>query len=141
MNLSVIDIIKLGNSYIKLWPKHDQLEQFFSEYRKVKVSRLVCKYMPALALFCFIMQLYLGGIQSLPQAILYGLCLLSFPIQALIMMGVSADKFLPVALANWYKESVARVNESGGDIKLSTQRPRYIDLAKLLQLTYKNLPH
>ena len=62
--------------------------------------------------------------------------MLSMPIQALIMLGVKADKFLPPALSSWYKEGVARVNEQGGDIKLSMQRPRYFDLANLLNLTY-----
>ena len=71
----------------------------------------------------------------LPQALLYSLCILSFPLQALMFMGVKADKFLPPALASWYKESVAKVNQGGGDVKLSTQRPRYVDLAYLLNLT------
>jgi len=84
------------------------------------------------------MQLYFGSMGVLPQALLYSLFLLSFPVQALIFMGLKADKFLPPALANWYKESVARVNQSGGDIKLSTQRPRYLDLAQLLNLTFNN---
>jgi uncharacterized membrane protein YfbV (UPF0208 family) len=85
-----------------------------------------------------ILQLYFGSVAALPQALLYTFCIMSFPLQALILMGIKADKFLPPALANWYKESVARVNQSGGDIKLSIQRPRYLDLAHLLNLSFKN---
>jgi len=102
------------------------------------MSRLVCQVMPCLALFCLIMQLYFGSIAILSQALLYSLCIMSFPLQALIFMGIKADKFLPPALANWYKESVARINQNGGEIKLSTQRPRYLDLAQLLNLTFQN---
>lgn len=138
MKLSVIEIIKLGYKYIHLWPARAELEQYFVEYRTIKVSRLVCRIMPGVALFSVIMQLYFGSLAILSQALVYGLFMMSFPLQALLIMGVKADKFLPPALANWYKESVARVNESGGDIKLSVQRPRYIDLAYLLNLTYKN---
>lgn len=138
MKLSVIEIIKLGHKYIHLWPVRAELEQYFVEYRTIKVSRLVCRVMPGVAVFSVIMQLYFGSQAILSQALVYGLFMLSFPLQALLIMGVKADKFLPPALANWYKESVARVNESGGDIKLSVQRPRYIDLAYLLNLTYKN---
>ncbi len=123
---------------MNLWPERAELDEYFAEYRVVKFSRLVCKIIPGLALFCLIMQLYFGSMGVLPQALLYSLFLLSFPVQALIFMGLKADKFLPPALANWYKESVARVNQSGGDIKLSTQRPRYLDLAQLLNLTFNN---
>ena len=138
MKLSVLEIISLGRKYINLWPVRAELNEYFREYHVVKISRLVCQVMPGLALFCFIMQLYFGSISALPQALLYGLCLLSFPLQALIYMGLTADKFLPPALASWYKESVAKVNEGGGKIKLSTQRPRYVDLAQLLHLTFRD---
>lgn len=138
MKLSVFEIITLGRKYMNLWPTRAELEQYFVDYRAVKVSRLVCKVMPGLALFCFIMQMYFGSTAVLPQALLYSLCILSFPLQALIFMGVKADKFLPPALANWYKESVAKVNQGGGNVKLSTQRPRYLDLAHLLNLTYQD---
>lgn len=123
---------------MNLWPERAELNEYFAEYRVVKFSRLICKVIPGLALFCLIMQLYFGSMVVLPQALLYSLFLLSFPVQALIFMGIKADKFLPPGLASWYKESVARVNQSGGDIKLSTQRPRYLDLAQLLNLTYNN---
>ena len=134
MKLSVLEIISLGRKYMNLWPERAELNEYFAEYRVVKFSRLVCKVIPGLALFCLIMQLYFGSMLVLPQALLYSLFLLSFPLQALIFMGIKADKFLPPALASWYKESVARVNQSGGDIKLSTQRPRYLDLAQLFTL-------
>lgn len=138
MKLSILEIISLGRKYMNLWPSRVELGEYFMEYHAVKVSRLVCKVMPGLALFCLILQLYFGSMSALPQALLYTLCIMSFPLQALIFMGIKADKFLPPALANWYKESVARVNQSGGDIKLSTQRPRYLDLAHLLSLSFKN---
>ncbi|ASP49715.1 terminus macrodomain insulation protein YfbV [Cognaticolwellia beringensis] len=138
MKLSILEIILLGRKYMNLWPTRAELGEYFAEYQAVKISRLVCKIMPGLALFCLIMQVYFGSMAVLPQALLYTLCILSFPLQAMIFMGMKADKFLPPALENWYKESVARVNQSGGEIKLSTQRPRYLDLAQLLNLTYQN---
>lgn len=136
MKLSVIDIIKLGRRYINLWPEHAELEHYFVDYKIIKISRLVCRTMPGLALFSFIMQLYFGSTEVLAQALVYSLFMLSFPVQAMVLMGVKADKYLPPALASWYKESVAKVNQSGGKIKLSTSRPRYFDLAYLLNITY-----
>jgi len=62
----------------------------------------------------------------------------SFPIQTLVILGVKADKYLPPSLENWYRESLARINEQGGDLKLSANKPRYLDLAKLLHLSYQS---
>jgi len=136
MNMSIFEIIKLGQKYMKLWPNKAVLVNYFAEYRAVQISRFVCRYFPTLALITFVVQLYLGSFAVLPQAVVYAVFMLSIPIQALVMLGVKADKFLPPALASWYKEGVARVNEQGGDIKLSLHKPRYFDLANLLNLTY-----
>lgn len=140
MELNLLDIIKLGRKYSKLWPERIELAQYFKEYRAIQVTRLVCKYLPGLALFAFVMQLYFGSFAILPQAVVYTLFILSMPLQALVMLGLKADKFLPPALASWYKESVAKFNESGGSIKLSVNKPRYIDLAQLLNITYRSMP-
>ncbi len=134
--MSIFEIIKLGQKYLKSWPEKPELIQYFSDYRAVQSCRFVCRYFPVLAVLTVILQLYLGSWQALPQAMVYGVFLLSMPVQAYIILGVKADKFLPQSLANWYREGVAKVNEQGGNIKLSIYKPRYIDLAQLLQLTY-----
>ena len=139
MNMSVVELIKLGRKYMQLWPQRAELGNYFAEYQAVQISRLACRILPGIALFSFIMQLYFGSITFLPQALMYSLFILSIPVQALLMLGVKADKFLPVALASWYKESVAKVNEAGGSIKLSVHKPRFIDLAKLLNISHQAL--
>ncbi|WP_268245250.1 terminus macrodomain insulation protein YfbV [Thalassotalea profundi] len=136
--MSVIEIFKLGRKYMELWPKKAELNHYFDEYRAVQIGRLVYRYLPAMALFVLIMQLYFGGADILAQALVYFLFLLSIPLQAVVMLGVKADKFLPPALADWYRRGVAKVNEQDGDIKLSIRRPRYLDLATLLNVSYAN---
>jgi uncharacterized membrane protein YfbV (UPF0208 family) len=138
MNMSVVELIKLGRKYMELWPQRAELGNYFAEYQAVQISRLAFRYLPGIALFSFIMQIYLGSVTLLPQALVYSLFILSIPVQALLMLGVKADKFLPVALASWYKESVAKVNEAGGSIKLSVHKPRFIDLAKLLNISHQS---
>ncbi|WP_286133391.1 terminus macrodomain insulation protein YfbV [Colwellia sp. UCD-KL20] len=140
MELNLLDIVKLGRKYISLWPERIELAQYFKDYRTVQVARFTCKYLPAMALFVFVMQLYFGGYELLPQALVYGLFILSMPVQALVVSGVKADKFLPPDLAAWYKEGVAKFNQGGGNIKLSVSKPRYIDLAQLLNITYRSMP-
>ena len=73
MKLTVLEIISLGRKYMNLWPERAELEEYFAEYRVVKFSRLVCKIIPGLALFCLIMKLYFGSMGVLPQA-LYTAC-------------------------------------------------------------------
>lgn len=151
MKLSVIELIKLGQRYIKLWPERAELAQYFADYRAVQSARFVCRYFPALALFTFIMQLYFASgyltgsaninsaINALPQALVYGLFLLSIPVQALVVLGVKADKFLPPSLASWYRTGLEKAKEQGSQSSLAdltVSKPRYIDLAKLLQLTF-----
>lgn len=138
MNMSLVELIKLGREYMRLWPQRAELGNYFAEYQAVQICRLAFRYLPGIALFSFIMQLYLGSMTLLPQALVYSLFILSIPLQALLMLGVKADKFLPLALASWYKESVARVNEAGGSIKLSLHKPRFIDLAKLLNISHQS---
>ena len=135
--MSVFEIMKLGRQYLFLWPERNELAEYFSEYRRIQMSRLVYRYMPSLALFVFIMQLYFGSIDILPQALVYALFILSMPVQVLVMLGVKADKLLPPGLSAWYKEGVAKINERGGNIALSVNKPRYFDLAQLLDITYR----
>jgi len=163
--MTVIEIIKLGRKYIKLWPELPELGQYFADYNAVQSCRFVCKYFPALALFTFIMQLFFSSglpsgqgsitlaLSALPQALVYGLFLLSMPVQALVIAGVKADKRLPPSLDSWYKDGIEKAKQSqqnhhegyhsdraftGSDAlqKLVVTNPRYIDLAKLLRLTF-----
>ena len=136
MNMSVFEIIKLGKKYMTLMPNRVELAQYFSDYSAIHISRFVCRYFPALAVVIFIAQISLGSLSVLPQAIVYALFILSMPVQALVILGVKADKVLPPSLSSWYKEGVAKINEQGGNIKLLMVKPRYIDLAQLLNLSY-----
>ena len=151
MNLSVVELIKLGQRYCKLWPEKAELAKYFADYSAVQSARFVCRYFPALALFTFIMQLYFASgyltgsgrinnaINALPLALVYGIFILSVPVQALVILGVKADKFLPPSLASWYRSGVEKVKEQGEHSKfndLTLSKPKYIDLAQLIQLTY-----
>ena len=124
---------------MQLWPRRAELASYFSEYRIIVFSRLVFRYFPALAIFILILPVFLNAYTAYPHTFFYALFIASMPIQALVMLGVKADKFLPPSLASWYKEGVARVNEQGGNIKLSHSNPRYFDLAKLLNLSYQRI--
>lgn len=151
MNLSVVQLITLGQKYSKLWPEKAELAQYFADYHIVQSARFVCRYFPALALFTVIMQLYFSSgffvgkgninnvMDALPQALVYGVFLLSMPVQALVILGVKADKYLPPSLAAWYRNGLEQARKQGNDHNLNAlvvSKPKYIDLAQLLQLTF-----
>lgn len=136
MNLSVVSLIKLGLKYMKLWPEHADLVNYFADYRSVQLARFCYRVLPGLALLTLITPFLLGYEHLVTHMLVYGIFIGSMPLQALVMLGVKADKFLPPSLAQWYKEGVAKHNQQGGDIKLSVYKPRYIDLARLLNISY-----
>lgn len=139
--MNIYQVVKLGQKYMKLWPERSELSHYFADYRAIQVSRFVYRYFPSLALLSIIGQLYFGSISILPQALTYGVFIISMPFQALVMLGLKADKFLPPSLSSWYKEGVAKINEQGGNIKLSVNNPRYLDLAQLLNISYSKYSH
>jgi uncharacterized membrane protein YfbV (UPF0208 family) len=136
MNMTVIEIIVLGKKYMKLWPNRAELAHYFEEYRTIQLSRFVCRYFPALAIITGLFPFYFNEQSSFSQAIFYSLFILCMPVQALVMLGMKADKHLTPSLASWYKEGIARAIEQGSNIKLSVHKPRYVDLAQLLNITY-----
>lgn len=124
---------------MKLWPERAELATYFVDYRSVQMARLVYRVIPGLAVLTILLPFGLGFIELAPQLLVYGLFMASMPLQALVMLGVKADKFLPPSLAQWYKEGVAKYNQQGGNIKLSSHKPRYIDLATLLNISYSQV--
>lgn len=134
--MTLLEIILLGRKYLNLWPESGELTHYFAEYRSICVSRFVCRYSIFFAVFIIALP-YAANIHSyLNQSIVSALFILSMPIQAYIILGVQADKYLPPSLASWYRESVAKVKEQG-DLKLTVSNPKYLDLVTLLNLSYR----
>lgn len=136
MNMSLSQIIQLGRRYLKRWPERGELSQYFREYHQIVVARFVCKNAIHFAGLIVVLPIAFGNFGMLPQAVVSAAFIFSMPIQAYIMLGLQADKFLPPGLASWYKEGVAKYNQQGGEIKLSTAKPKYFDLVELLNVTY-----
>lgn len=137
MNMSLLQIIQLGRKYLGLWPERSELLGLFAEYQQVVISRFVCRYAWQLGLFILILPFAVNAMAFYSQSVISALFVLSMPIQAYIMLGLQADKFLPESLATWYRQGVARINEQGGSIKLSTSKPKYIDLVHLLNISFQ----
>jgi len=136
--MNIYQLIQLGRKYLKLWPERSELSHYFSEYQIIIFSRFVLKYFPALAVFVLIFPIVVQVEGAYPQAFFYAIFMVSLPIQVFVILGLKADKYLPPSLESWYRESLARINQQGGNMPLSQSKPRYLDLAKLLNLSYQN---
>lgn len=138
MKISLLQLIQLGRQYLKLWPERAELMQYFAEYRQVSICRFVCRYSLHFAVLVVALPYAANANFLLSQALVSAIFILSMPLQTYIMMGLQADKYLPPALAAWYKEGVAKINQQGGDVKLSVNKPKYFDLVNLLNLSYSS---
>lgn len=136
MNKSIFDLIRLGRKFINYWPERAELGHYFSEYRAVMLTRMACRYLPMLAIIVFAVQVGLAGSDFVTQALLYFIFINSIPVQALLLMGHKSQQELPPSLASWYREGLNKLKEHGANVKLSLARPKYIDLAQLLDITY-----
>lgn len=138
MNKSIFELFKLGRKFVGYWPQRAELFHYFSEYRQVEVTRFVCRVLPFSSFVVFALQLGSGGAAIVPMAFAVFILINSLPVHAMLLMGKKSQESLPPSLASWYREGVEKLKANGSDVKLSASKPKYMDLARLLDITYKN---
>ena len=140
MHKSLAQQVKQGKEYVDLWPQKPELTNYFSEYRAVIVSRFLFKYGAPLALVALLMPILTIGTEQIKQGIVYGLFMATLPVQALFMMYKKSEEKLPPSLASWYREGVEKIKqqEPMSEQSLSVNQPKFLDLAKLLNISYQS---
>ncbi|MEI5638388.1 MULTISPECIES: terminus macrodomain insulation protein YfbV [unclassified Pseudoalteromonas] len=133
MQKSLISQVQLGRQYSKEWPMRKELAPLFPEFRVIKATELALNTMPMLAVFTLFLQTTHLGWQYLPQAIAIALFFLSLPVQGLLWLGKRAETPLSPALYSWYTELHQKMVAQGYDTPLSSRKPRYRELARLLK--------
>jgi hypothetical protein len=132
MQKSMISQVQLGRDYAKAWPMRKELAPIFAEYRVIKATELGITVMPILAIVTIFSQTSVLGMQYLPQAIAIALFFLSLPVQGLLWLGKRAETQLSPQLSSWYHELHDKMVAHGYESQISAKRPRYQELAKLL---------
>ncbi|NOU48959.1 DUF412 domain-containing protein [Pseudoalteromonas sp. JBTF-M23] len=132
MQNSLISQVQLGRQYAKEWPMRKELAPMFAEFRVVKATEMSLSVMPILAIFTVFFQTSQLGMQYLPQAIAIALFFLSLPVQGLLWLGKRCETPLNPSLCFWYNELYDKMVANGYDRPISSRKPRYRDLAKLL---------
>ncbi|MCL1107440.1 DUF412 domain-containing protein [Shewanella algicola] len=139
MNMNLLTLFADGRRYMKTWPMVRQLGLYFPEYRVVKATQLAIIVMPILGLVAGASQLYVLGLDFLPQAITVLLFFISLPIQGLLWLGWRARHPLPLSLFDWGNQLSSTLTEMGIACQPLGARACYLDMAAILKLAFERL--
>lgn len=131
--------LREGQVYMELWPMRKELMPIFPEQRIIKATRFGIKVMPAVAAISVLTQLSFQNMSGLPQAIIIALFAISMPIQGFWWLGTRSKTLLPPSLASWYREIHQKIAETGMALEPPKAKPRYKELAQLLNRAFRQL--
>nr|WP_311461740.1 terminus macrodomain insulation protein YfbV [uncultured Aggregatibacter sp.] len=134
--------LKIGQQYLNSWPLEPKLGAIFPENRVIKATLFAQKMMPFLAvLFVVWQQIYArGDNMALAVAVLSALFALCLPLQGFYWLGKRAQTALSPQSAVGFHHVLEKLKEKQEVIPNFSDKPTYLDLAKLLNLAQKKLP-
>ncbi len=128
-----------GHQYSKKWPVKPQLYAIFPECRVIKATHFAVMFLPVIAIISFCIQVAVLGYEFMPQALAMACLILSMPLQGYYWLGKRAQQPLPMSLVNWYGQLENKLLEQGVSVKSNSSKLRYLDMALLLNLAFKEL--
>lgn len=139
MQSGMLELIREGQAYSKIWPLRPELSSFFIEFRVIKATRLGIHLLPLIAVISLFVQFRLLGHDYLPQAIASALLILSLPLQGLYWLGKRANTMLPMSIAVWYRRIHDKMAKEGCPMPVVATKPRYRELAELLKQVFDKM--
>ena len=136
---SIWQAFRHGQQYMAIWPVRKELAVMFPEPRYIKATRFATRVMPAVAVMSVLSQMAFNNHDALPQAIVVALFALSMPLQGLWWLGKRSRTELPPSLASWYREIHDKIISEGYALQPLKSRPRYLELAQVLDRAFKQL--
>ncbi|MBF9000825.1 terminus macrodomain insulation protein YfbV [Vibrio nitrifigilis] len=137
--VGIIYCLKDGQKYMDIWPVRKELNLIFPEQRIIKATKFGIKVMPAVAAISVLTQMVFHNAGAMPQSIIIALFALSMPLQGMWWLGQRANTHLPPSLASWYREIHQKITESGFALEPAKSRPRYKELATVLNRAFRHL--
>jgi uncharacterized membrane protein YfbV (UPF0208 family) len=138
-DIGMVHNLRDGQKYMDTWPMRKELCLLFPDQRVIKATKFAITVMPAVAAISVLTQLAFDNLMYLPQSIVIAIFALSLPLQGMWWLGHRANTLLPPSLANWYRELNDKILESGGVIEPIKSRPRYKELARVLNCAFHQL--
>lgn len=137
--VGIVHSLRDGQKYMDLWPMRKELNLLFPEQRIIKATRFGIKVMPAIAAISVLTQMVFQNPQAMPQAVVIALFAISLPLQGIWWLGNRANTQLSPALAGWYREIYQKIVETGFALEPIKSKPRYKELAMVLNRAFKQL--
>ncbi|MFH4797731.1 terminus macrodomain insulation protein YfbV [Vibrio alginolyticus] len=137
--VGLIHSLKDGQNYMEIWPVRKELSAIFPEQRIIKATRFGIKVMPAVAAISVLTQMPFNNYHALPQSIVVALFAISLPLQGIWWLGARSNTKLPPSLASWYRELHQKIVETGFALEPVKARPRYKELAIILNRAFRQL--
>ncbi len=122
-----------------IWPMRKELAPMFPEPRYIKATQFAIRVMPAVAVISVLSQMVFHNYDAIPQAMIIALFSLSMPLQGLLWLGRRSRTDLPPSLATWYRELHDKLENEGNAMQPVKAKPRYLELAQVLNLAFKQL--
>ncbi len=122
-----------------IWPMRKELAPMFPEPRYIKATQFAIRVMPAVAVISVLSQMVFHNDDAIPQAMIIALFSLSMPLQGLLWLGRRSRTDLPPSLATWYRELHDKLENEGNAMQPVKAKPRYVELAQVLNLAFKQL--
>lgn len=133
------EYLRDGQDYMRVWPMQKQLYALFPECRIIAATKFGMMVMPPIAAIVVATQLQFIGMEALPSALTIGIFFFSLPVQGLLWLGHRSQKELPPQILAWYKEIYQKVRAEGCELEQIKRKPRFKELAVLLQAAFKQL--
>ncbi|BDR12960.1 terminus macrodomain insulation protein YfbV [Vibrio sp. STUT-A11] len=137
--VGLVHSLKDGQNYMEIWPVRKELNAVFPEQRIIKATRFGIKVMPAVAAISVLTQMAFNNYSALPQSIIVALFAISLPLQGIWWLGTRSNTTLPPSLASWYRELHQKIVESGFALEPIKTKPRYKELALILNRAFRQL--
>ncbi len=136
---TLLKTLSNGFSYSKEWPVVAEFNALFPENKVIEMTKFGQKYVSAFAVASLMLQLQIYGSQQLIPALAVAFFILALPLQGFYWLGVRSQSQLPPQLQRWYQDVAAKMQQSGVEQIAPAVKPRYTDLAILLNLALKKL--
>lgn len=132
------DIIRQGDVYLKSWPVQKTLNCLFIDSKIAFYTRLSIKVTPIFVILIIGLNISLPHILDWPATATLVFFLMGLPVQGLYWLGKRSNSLLPNQLLPWYVAIGKKLNHSKTENSVMAQRPRYLDLARLLKNAFKH---
>lgn len=131
------DVVRQGDIYLKSWPTQKTLNSLFIDSKVAFYTRLSIKVIPVFVILIIALNVHFPYFLDWSATATLVLFLMGLPVQGLYWLGKRSNLFLPNQLLPWYAAIEKKLNKSYSQDEVMVQRPRYLDLARLLKNAFK----